>query len=41
MPGNRPKLAAITTVYRKHSHTQHIVDLEARCACEGVQPRNR
>ena len=26
MPGNRPKLAAITTVYRKHSHTQHIVD---------------
>jgi hypothetical protein len=26
MAGNRPKLAAITTVYRKHSHTQHIVD---------------
>jgi hypothetical protein len=26
MPGNRPKLAAVTTVYRKHSHTQHIVD---------------
>jgi hypothetical protein len=26
MTGNRPKLAAITTVYRKHSHTQHIVD---------------
>ena len=25
MPG-RPKLAAITTVYRKYSHTQHIVD---------------
>src|SRR5258707_4149863 len=22
----RPKLAAICTVYRKHSHTQHIVD---------------
>src|SRR5580693_3968047 len=22
----RPKLAAITTVYRKYSHTQHIVD---------------
>ena len=26
MPGNRPKLAAITTVYRKMAHTQHIVD---------------
>jgi hypothetical protein len=26
MAGNRPKLAAITTVYRKHSHAQHIVD---------------
>src|SRR5947209_20390547 len=22
----RPKLAAVCTVYRKHSHTQHIVD---------------
>ena len=22
----RPKLAGITTVYRKHSHTQHIID---------------
>jgi hypothetical protein len=26
MAGTRPKLAAITTVYRKYSHTQHIVD---------------
>jgi hypothetical protein len=26
MAGNRPKLAAITTVYRKYSHTQHVVD---------------
>jgi len=26
MAAERPKLAAITTVYRKHSHTQHIVD---------------
>jgi hypothetical protein len=26
MAGNRPKLAAITTVYRKMAHTQHIVD---------------
>ena len=26
MAAQRPKLAAITTVYRKHSHTQHIVD---------------
>ncbi len=26
MAGNRPRLAAITTVYRKYSHTQHIVD---------------
>jgi hypothetical protein len=26
MPGNRPRLAGITTVYRKHSHTQHIID---------------
>ena len=26
MPGNRPKLAGITTVYRKYSHTQHIID---------------
>src|SRR3954451_6386502 len=23
---NRPKLAAVVTVYRKYSHTQHIVD---------------
>jgi hypothetical protein len=26
MAVNRPKLAAITTVYRKYSHTQHVVD---------------
>src|SRR5580698_427806 len=26
MAGNRPKLAAITTVYRRMAHTQHIVD---------------
>jgi hypothetical protein len=26
MAGNRPKLAAITTVYRKMAHTQHVVD---------------
>ena len=26
MAGDRPKLAAVTTVYRKYSHTQHIVD---------------
>lgn len=26
MAGRRPKLAAITTVYRKYSHAQHIVD---------------
>ena len=26
MAGYRPRLAAITTVYRKYSHTQHIVD---------------
>ena len=26
MAGYRPKLAAITTVYRKYSHAQHIVD---------------
>jgi hypothetical protein len=26
MAGTRPKLAAITTVYRKYSHTQHVVD---------------
>jgi hypothetical protein len=26
MAGNRPKLAAITTVYRKMSHAQHVVD---------------
>ena len=26
MAGNRPKLAAITTVYRKIAHTQHIID---------------
>ena len=26
MAGNRPKLAGITTVYRKYSHTQHIID---------------
>jgi hypothetical protein len=26
MAGNRPKLAAITTVYRKYSHAQHVVD---------------
>ena len=25
-PAFRPKLAAVCTVYRKHSHTQHIVD---------------
>jgi len=26
MAGTRPKLAAITTVYRKMAHTQHVVD---------------
>jgi len=26
MAANRPKLAAITTVYRKMSHTQHVID---------------
>ncbi|MGO9256413.1 MAG: hypothetical protein ACLQU1_08950 [Bryobacteraceae bacterium] len=26
MAGNRPKLAAVTTVYRKYSHTQHVID---------------
>jgi hypothetical protein len=26
MAGNRLKLAAITTVYRKYSHTQHLID---------------
>jgi hypothetical protein len=26
MAGNRPKLAAITTVYRKYSHTQQVID---------------
>lgn len=26
MAGKRPRLAAVTTVYRKYSHTQHIVD---------------
>src|SRR5271168_1549165 len=26
MAVKRPRLAAITTVYRKYSHTQHIVD---------------
>jgi hypothetical protein len=26
MAGNRPRLAAITTVYRKYSHTQHVID---------------
>src|SRR3954471_18667994 len=25
-PAGRPKIAAITTVYFKHSHAQHIVD---------------
>lgn len=25
-PGNRPRLAAVVTVYRKYSHAQHIVD---------------
>jgi hypothetical protein len=26
MAGNRPKLAAITTVYRRMAHTQHVID---------------
>jgi hypothetical protein len=26
MAGDRPRLAAITTVYRKYSHAQHVVD---------------
>jgi hypothetical protein len=26
MAGNRPKLAAVTTVYRRMAHTQHVID---------------
>ena len=26
MAVQRPKLAGVTTVYRKYSHTQHIID---------------